>query len=583
MFVPNIKFPEKIIDTNLSKELTADKIKLWLDDLAYINNPRGQKLVFNTLRKLNRLNISPLDRLKVMLQFKVAIRHILQESTQKHSILNLAVSAKDKKTASFVESLLFETSLAYKIIVHEISSDRKLLKNQLNKALAEAIYQALTFDSQILVQRYQLYLNAPENLWRDINQLYLMAEKLGIEAIPSGSSKASSIAHQYKRIAILSLSDPHHFMQCEVPNIYQLLDEWVAHCQISTDKTVPKGQAYVVDLISGQKPHLYSKKTDIHLKEQRWIISQKLQNFMQTYVTNFKRIKLHQKSSFEYRKQRDMLSRLNHNLAYSDTRKEKRMIQDQQIEIVFGLSSAHHCIAGKYQSDTEKSMPGDNITAFKKNPFISQEQLLNDRQTLLDAAKPIAQLLENSIHQNTQYTKEHWTQHNVSSKGMMLVSETKNTVSARVGMIVAYKTTEKNTRCQFAVVRWMRVRSNSITIGIMKIADQANPVSVQAKSGIGHGSDFQQALLINNPQGTPELLLPAGIYDLGTQLSVWKNKKLYFIEISEMCMSSNSFTSVKYKRIHKDNGSKQKLVKKNSNSGRYSKQLNHYLNQLLAC
>ncbi len=573
MFVPKLRFPKRIISTDLSKEVTAEKVRLWLDDLAYINNPQIQKTIFDTLRKINRLKIAPLSRLKIMLQLKAVTQHVLQESAQKCSIYTLPPSEKELKASSFLESLLYETSLAYKMIAHEFISDDTLLREHLKGALPEAIYQALKFSSAILVQRYQLYLSDPTHLWQDINQLYLMAEKLGIEHLQLHAKKESSIANQYRRIAILSLSDPHHFMQCEVPNIYRLLDEWVAHCQISAAKTPPPGAAYVVDLMSARKPHYYSPQADSNLQEQRWVISKKLQSFMHTYIANIKQNTNHQNNSFDFRKQRDMLTRFDHNLSYTGIRREKRIIKGLQINVVFGLGNAHHFLAAGHRfNSSPQTQPGNPVT-LKKNPFISEELRLSEQYTLPDKNR----------HINTQYNEECWTQHNINSRGMMLICETDKAVSARVGMIVSYKSSDKHSRQQLGVVQWMRVKSKKVAIGVMKLSEQIIPVSVKARSGIGQGSDFQQALLINTPQGSGGLLLPAGIYDLGTRLSIWKNKKLYLIEISEILMSSDSFTSVKYKRIQKTADNSKKAQQKNSQPGRYSKQLNHYLNQLLAC
>ena len=87
----------------------------------------------------------------------------------------------------------------------------------------------------------------------------------------------------------------------------------------------------------------------------------------------------------------------------------------------------------------------------------------------------------------------------------------------RVGVVVCFKFNDEDWK--LGEIRWMMdLRSEGVTMGVKKLVDAAQNVAIRAVAGAGSGGEYFRALIINCGDGHTDLLSPAAIYDVGTQL-----------------------------------------------------------------
>ena len=102
-------------------------------------------------------------------------------------------------------------------------------------------------------------------------------------------------------------------------------------------------------------------------------------------------------------------------------------------------------------------------------------------------------------------------------------------------------------------------------MGVKKLVDAAQNVAIRAVAGAGSGGEYFRALIINCGDGHTDLLSPAAIYDVGTQLVLNWGERLSYVQLNRMIQTTSSFTRFEYQAIDIPSSEKD-LIKEVRNS-----------------
>jgi hypothetical protein len=597
MFIPDLHIPQQRSNLEDYQDVLLDKdsIKSWL--LSRDRNKQNDLLIM--LEKINRVKCDPDVRMTLMIELDKEIEKEVYVLLKKTSSVIFPIHEEHLSLINTLQQLLLESSVAYQIIIHDITSDRDYIDQYIGGLLPESLYMALSYLSRLLVERFQFYFSEPVYSWYELNQFYLLAERIGFE--DEIIREQTSIKNKYLQIATLKVLNPYRLMHLEARNIYQLMSNWVEYCDIvGYSQAYPEGN-FVVNLLSDKSPHYVSKKELSKKKqikegysqqlEDRVITTGELKIFLDAQLAEINENKQHQSYSYQVRMHNEMLQRLDSEMSSHEERLDERFPVAKKIKLVSGLRSCHHFISAKKEfapqnevdaqlekqqespatSELEialitplqeqdllaKDNPMDELQ--KVNPFLDELSIVGDEWEHIYASSIVNANIDASQQKQQLFLEEEvWKQRNESANGMLLVGNAIEMPIA-VGMLIAYRL-EIEKMYSLAIVKWLRVNPRKgIAIGIEQLAVQSRAVAVKGKKGVGSGGQFQRSLLIldKNHAKTCQgnkfcLIVPPGIYDTGSILEIWHNHSLDTIKISQVLVATSSFDQVAFELIVTD-------------------------------
>jgi len=560
--LPNISLPVPLIALERARPpLRVRQLGQWAQELPIGNTTLASHQMLDKLKILNRTSYGCKDRLQLLSCLRPVFAELLQAIRQPLRVAGIPLDRKLQYSAELVQQLLSEMAGGYKLVAMELAMENSR-REQNRMLLAEAVYFAVVYLGQQLVESYSLYTDAPRRTWSDLNQLYLLAEYRNI--LSSGVDDPYpdtrlpvilNIGFAYQRILLLALSEPYHLMQCEADDMYQVINPFVEACVIEPTTQAPAHGEYLIDLDTDAGPCYSGNMSQIGAKQTRRIDISSVKRLLNSHLQRLLRSSVHEARleavSLAERQQRDMLLRLADGWNASLQRKTQRFNLDAKVELTSGLNACHYFVSRGSSFTPE-------IDALRLAKGLDQ---VDDAKHTVFATAYREALKKDRRHSHKKYAMNPWWQRNISPIGIALNSQdTDQQLDVRVGELVVYRFSGKQRRrWQVGVIRWLKTgygeeTAGLVNIGIMNLANGAVPVGTKAIKGLGSGTDYFRGLLVPRQvslQQTRSLIAPALLYDVGSVLVLNIKQRLSHIKLNRVLLSTRSFTQFEFDVIDK--------------------------------
>ena len=546
--------------------------------------------LLNLLQKYNRRLMPPEARLKALTLLKPAIDMVLKLLREKYQEKSLPLTEKARGHSDMCLQFLDELSCGYKIIVTEMISE-KIDHDKSANLLAVALYSAIDQLSQLLLENYSQYRPLLNGLWGELHRLYLLAEQNNVhnQVLPSDENEPNPLAtiqHAYLRLSLLALTQPNHLMPGQAATIYEYLGKWTAGCRlIKKADTAAIAGDIVIDLADERPPAIATGYARFRPINGRFLDISKLRGKLEEISNNIDKkqsANVHDVTlNIAERLQRDLLSRLNETWRGRAERESERTEDGtSQISLCVGLDAAHHFTNGEQDYNPERdelyihrpqernedeglTLLAINETPWDLDPSASKTSDGLD-QTRLSRFEVEADVWETThdsnihVRDKREATWAHfqmgpWLRMNQSSGGMSLKRLPESQSRVRVGHLVAYLDHSATKIWKIGILRWLQdSQDKSFNVGLMTLAQSGIPVAVRAIGGAGAGGEYFRSLLVRSVLSdakTPTLLVPASIYDIGTQLVLNLKTELKYLRLTKMIETTSSFSLFEYKEI----------------------------------
>lgn len=537
------------------------QLERWTAELAIGNTTVAAHQMQEKLKSLNSTRYSYKDRLQLHNTLRPAFAELLHAIRQPLRQANIPLDQQQLYRANLLQTLLEHMALGYKRVVSELSCMPKLKEYDL-MLLTEAIYMAMVFLNQRLVDAYGMYAPEPDKVWSDLHQLYKYAESRQLLHVQIDDPYPDTpfpvrltTDFVYKRIILLSLAEPYHLMQYEADDMYRLISSSVENCVIEPFSEFVTNGEYVIDLVSDSGPRFVVKENQWQPLEPRIVdmtaVKLQLNIHLQRLLSSNLNSSYFEAVSLSERQQRDMLLRLADAWNAMLVRTAQRFTLSAQIELSSGLNASHHYVSEGVPFTPEQ----DELKLVTSS---NNESELERNDTVFATAYQEA-MQKDRIHENPNYALNPWSQKNISPIGIALnCKQAGNNIDIRVGELVTYRIANKKTqRWQIGAIRWLQHEfteetEGNVNVGIMNIAIGAVPIGSKAVKGLGSGTDYFRGLLVPKQVSlnqTRSLLLPALLYDVGTVLAINMKQRLFYVKLTRMLISTRSFTQFDFEII----------------------------------
>jgi len=559
---------------------TLPQAQEWLTTLPQGNSDESSKKLLIFFKQFNQQNTEIIFHYQLLNLLAPTINNVLDTLKTPYHFDAFPLSANSQIAFNIKQDLLRQVCISYKQLINQLnpllSSHEKAVK-----LLCVAIYHALHYSSLLLLEKYLTYTKPEKNFWKEIHQVFQLAKKhdqhqVSLIAI-NDSDKKTHISSCYKRILILACMDPFHLMQTEIEKTFIHLEHWSWYAKfVEAEAFAAKGGLLInpsLDIpatrvdrntsgLDSSTDLLYLDISDItkvtRIQIQKLILSLETDDFLPNHTTFTERAAL------------SMYSRLNKVLIQAYKRSEERIFSNDMLCSAIGLTTSHRLFSNDIEFTPEEdeielkkgTLGGSlHLTLVPKEhtPWI-EKSLEEDIKT--GVVKPRESHFEEDIWkkkqsselpvqvENDQLRKEILVYdtriENLSEMGFGAYIKKETGIHAHIGELISFKkNTDISQDWNIGIIKWLICQeSNDLKLGVYQLQGSIKPIAVKAISGVGEGSEYFRALIIENETNQPDrtLITPNAVYDLNTILLVNLKDKLRYIRLTKLLASSSHYS-----------------------------------------
>ena len=252
-----------------SVELNEDLLRHWLKGLPQNNLKSYTEIYLDALKRFNQNEVEHKQRIRLLDMYRAPLHNLLEKLT----IPVLRKNVPERKTRHSIilnlTDLMAELATGYKIVVVEAGNKNNNLA--LNPVAQLAINRACEQLGLLAVHAYKFYRRVPVGSFRDLHQLYLIAETSNVaDKLPFVNNHLQteiSTRDRYAAILLMSISNPYGLGNGMIFKVYQLMQTMAALAEIlpmSPTTTSTAGYFYL-NCLSDRcpTPTVYTAKTEV--------------------------------------------------------------------------------------------------------------------------------------------------------------------------------------------------------------------------------------------------------------------------------------------------------------------------------
>lgn len=504
----SLKVPA-LVDNPIMPAITrAHKIQELLSSLPASDALACAATIFEEMENLNRQKVASDTRFQALELYRTKIIQLSALFTEQFASSPLPLSEQAKLYASRTESLWLELGYGYKLAL--IDSQRKFFNfGNHQKHLAQLTHRALEcLREQAMVYHYT-YIALPDNIWSEVNQLYLYAAQHHLHTTPVsvGTPEPSDINRVFLHICLMALSNTQHMQSDEIKQTAHYVESFGHLCSLTSLGLVDKSAGiFFISLQSHKGPIAFLKrpkegdpKTDI------LIVTIELARKLHQHITQLKTEGVQVDRMLpSYARNADyiaLLTRLMKLWSQTPKRHFDRVRKNTSVEIIVGLQAAHQLL---------------------------KEQTSVTTPSLTENAPPNMPLGTNK-----------WVALNMSAGGVGLRKPPHIKEHLHVGSIISMR--EVGQPWTIGAVRWVANHEDQqIDIGTELISSNAQPASVR----LAPNGPYEKALVILGNatlKQTTSIIAPRGIFKPNESLQLKLEHQVHQVNMLKLLDHSNSY------------------------------------------
>lgn len=522
-------------------ELHPEKVKKWLENLPLLNVAETGRKLFSALCAHNRVEFDDKLRWQVLELYRQPIKQISLELMKQYIGLPLPLTDKHRGIAELNRQFQIELAYGYKRILLNTADKPAVL--EIDRALrALATQRAIRHLTEVLAVSYQTYSPSPLGVWREIHELYVHAETMGLLPMeledPLIKAVTSyGIGHAYKQALLLEFSNPYHLPARAVDRVNQYLNRWAPLAQLTAaTATYNPTCQFLVDQESDRAGIAYTSNEVLERPGHYQLLNTtELARQVHTQLTQLQQGQMPAANglseTFFLEAGQDLLRRLVSAWGVNPQRTFRRSQRSGlQIEMAVGLEAINYRLNGGQKFVVSSTLVGPM-------PHRMWANLLEKKKVSVEEKVPDMNLST-------------WDVDDESAGGLSISKNGQIHTPVRVGDMIITRTPGEGNPWSIGVIRWaIGVTSAIVEVGIQRLAPSAEPVVIKTVNAENKESDFLPALLLPEirPLKQPQTLITHhGVYKPDHQVYMDNGLRLYKITPTRMIEASHSFEQFQF-------------------------------------
>ncbi len=434
-----------------------------------------------------------------------------------------------------------------------------------------AIYRAISDLSRTMLRTLQFYVAPADRMWLELNQLYLLAEQLGVqderwEDTENHSHTETSSKDAYLRSALLALSKPNKLRHRQLSHLFNALEVWTQAVSLNEAED---GSLYSVDLASDKGPRHSELLRDA--VEIRCIGTGILVFELEAYLND-----IDGNITIPDQIDNSLASHLTNSWGAMQQRAHHREAVTGQMKVCVGMRAVHYFLSGGVEF-SEQFNETDSALRKEVNPFIDPDiQFYTDGAASKDVwddafdlsvripfnpkiENPEERLLGVSDDKKEKPPKEDQkgyvcydtTTLDTSPGGYRVRWNGPLPAGVQTGELVAMRE-PSDPRWYVSVVRWIRQEIEGTFMGVELIAPRAIPVAARVVNKRGGPSEYARALLL--PELAPigqlaSLLTPPLPFKAGQKIHISRQAIQTTAQLNQCMLKTESVNQFTFRML----------------------------------
>jgi len=534
-----LNLPEIAINRNPTVTTDPFETERWLAGLPFLNIADTSHLIANALSELNRTRLSVNQRFKLLELYRAPVRHLCAELQKNYIGLALPLPERSRLIAQQVRQVYTELAYGYKRVTLD-ASRTDLSKPAEKVALAVPIQRSIRSLTEVLAKCYEIYAPIPPGTWRELHDLYGIAEELGITELTvtdklNEANSGSSIGHAYKQALLIALSDPYRLPVRMLDKVQRYLDGHASLARLSIPTAGPGANCeYLICLDEDRVDFLQAgDKADMRLHRFRLLqtvdLARTLHDQLKAANTGLSPPLGGLERELPNSELRELLRRLIVTWGVNPKRSFSRApTHEQALDIAIGIDAIGYFVNGSVDfllSSEEVGPP----------PARTQLSAIEEQQRYLSYPRPEALS---------------WILMNESATGFTVHHENVPREILKVGELIATRPVDTHGDWTIAVVRWLRSAGPAgLELGAERLAPSAAAVAVRPEGEDESESTFVAALALPEvkPIGRSDSLIsPRGFFKPGDVFVVDDGYRARRVLATRLVEFTGSFEQFEY-------------------------------------
>lgn len=341
---------------SMSPELDIEAVVRWINDLPMANAPKVCETIQVLLSSLNTRPIVASSHYAILDALWPVLKIVSPVLDTHFMERGFPLDTHPRKMANLSLQCYVELYKNYKRIADDIAfaDDQVLTKNQRVITLFRALYACKLAQTRIA----QLYEGPFTDFWKDIYDIFLKAESMGLvdesieasEAIDCGSS---AIANLFKCILLFSLSSPNRYRQRHHAQISALIEQFVELTEIR-ECAVDNGRkaTFFFDLADDSAPRHISHMDNGVIHNARFVYTRTM---VEEIVANVQSLSPSEPNNLLCQLDRSLIFRVVRSLGAPERRKSMRVSENDNRALLIGMRSIVDAIIDSKSRETARS------------------------------------------------------------------------------------------------------------------------------------------------------------------------------------------------------------------------------------
>jgi hypothetical protein len=546
----------------------AGAVRQWVENLPLINTEGTVIQLEFALDNINSVDLPTEERVEVLELLTAPVMFINGALRKKYLGRPLPLSGDPLNKASKAIDLCTRMATGYKILVVALEN-----RGQSSSLLATAVHRAMRYLSEILIGNYQIYVQYPEGIWRDLHTLYALAERQDLQQLPVADTTrakpaASTIGDIYKQILLLSLACPFRLRQNEIRQVYDTLGQWTTYSKLGTIEQLQNG-LFSCHLDSDDPPCYRVMKHDDQFNEQWRILDTRgMTAPVQAALAESRVSAAHPGLPEE-----QILNRLMLSWGVMPKRRFPRHQQPASINLVTGLRAIHCVLTGLESASAPAESVDTDIIRDKhylQDPTFERPTRTSNAPMYRHHARPDGRQPGNGTGATPGQGNplqgaylatgnagrgdnagnpriETWKMQDMSAGGYCLLWEGGGPSSVQIGELVAIHSGDDRQQAnwQLGVIRWMKfTQERGFGLGVQLMSPGANPVLASIRSKNAAAENKMHGILLPEIKAIDQqatLLLPSLPFRAGSLSTLTRGTDEKQIRLTRQIENTGSF------------------------------------------
>lgn len=546
--------------------LTAEHANRWASELPMANSDEVAQQLRIALSDLNRVDIAPDLRFQIMEALRPTVHMAMSTLSKYYLNQPIVLPEEPRKAVRLAQSLCDLMATSYTITaIQTIQRRDSITSAKPAKLVCEAVHRAVTTSSLKLLLTYQLYQPTEANVWLEIHQLYLLAERQQLisQLVADDIVGECNINTAYIRVLMLGCCKPNQLRQQDLAAVFKRLKDWVQYTEL---ESAGEGDGlFLVDSASDQPP-LYGSLfrenpgsrcrligTDAlitHLKKVRKDVGERAILFDKDTAVS-----------------PNVLDHLITSWGVMSKRNFDRTPAQGKLWVSVGLSNTHYYVSGGISFDHLISAGGSEVLEDGTNKSVSSDSearekdlwdsaFTSDEEKSVDMEDIKFHIREAGTQGNRNTRERHPVfpvrMFNVSPGGYCLEWPSNIPSPIRTGELISVREVD-NAAWSIAVIRWVNQVNNDTTLlGVELLSPRATPYGARVHYKTGDVGDIMRALLLPGIKlvGQPNTLITPRVgFKDRQKVTLILNGEESYIQLNKKIAATATYNQFEFRKL----------------------------------